>query len=89
MDYSEIIGRRVFYYDYLGMQHKGYIVYAEPSQDPATPFLYLANIDPGENVHKLQFTNGAVINYAELRPSDQVILFEEGDQDEFGVEDIV
>lgn len=83
--YNELIGMRIFYYDYLGFQQQGIIVYAEFSGSPYTPLLYISSIeeDTNDNIHQLRLPNGSIINYCECRFSYEVFPYSEGDMETF------
>lgn len=83
--YDNLIGLRVFYYDYLGFQQQGVVVYAEPTSNPNVSFLYINDIEEGsnDNIHVLNLSDGSMINYCECRFSFDVIPYTEGDRETF------
>lgn len=79
IDSSELIGKQVIYFDYMGIERHGNIVAFEPSNDPEQLYLYIADEDEEENIHDLQTSPTTVIMYAEMRLSGDVILDESED----------
>lgn len=71
---DELIGTRVKYYDYLDMERFGTIVDIEPyPNDSSIVYLYIRDVDDEYNIHN-DVVNGKTINYAEIRPSNDVYL---------------
>ena len=72
MSYDEIIGLSVRYFDYLGLERFGRIVFAEPSNtNPDIVYVYIEDEESEFNVHDITTVNG-LIKYAEIRESTEV-----------------
>ena len=72
MSYDEIIGLSVRYFDYLGLERFGRIVFAEPSNaNPNTVYVYIEDEESEFNVHEVALVS-KVIRYAEIRESTEV-----------------
>lgn len=72
MTIEEIIGLHVKYYDFLGLERFGNIVFAEPTTDPEVAYVYIEDEDPVENNKTLNFVDGRIIFYAEIRLSTEI-----------------
>lgn len=69
-----VIGLHVKYYDYLGFESFGRIIYTEPSNmNPDIFYVYIEDEDPVYNIHDINI-NGEIKMYAEIRPSDEVYI---------------
>lgn len=87
MDASNVIGARIIFKDYLGIEHIGSIGWIEPYQGENPPieydgeeiiaWIYIIDENPERNIHTLN-VNGEQINYTEMRLSTEVSLLEEG-----------
>ena len=72
MSYDEIIGLSVRYFDYLGLERFGRIVFAEPSNtNPDMVYVYIEDEESEFNIHELALVS-KVIKYAEIRESTEV-----------------
>lgn len=72
MSYDEIIGLSVRYFDYLGLERFGRIVFAEPSNmTPDIVYVYIEDEESEFNIHELALVS-KVIKYAEIRESTEV-----------------
>lgn len=72
MNYDEIIGLSVRYFDYLGLERFGRIVFAEPSNtNPNTVYVYIEDEESEFNIHEVALVS-KVIRYAEIRESTEV-----------------
>ena len=72
MSYDEIIGLSVRYFDYLGLERFGRIVFAEPSNtNPNTVYVYIEDEESEFNIHEIVLVS-KVIRYAEIRESTEV-----------------
>ena len=59
MNYDEIIGLSVRYFDYLGLERFGRIVFAEPSNmNPNIVYVYIEDEESEFNVHDITTING-------------------------------
>ena len=72
MSYDEIIGLSVRYFDYLGLERFGRIVFAEPSNtNPDMVYVYIEDEESEFNIHEVALMS-KVIKYAEIRESTEV-----------------
>lgn len=72
MSYDEVIGLSVRYFDYLGLERFGRIVFAEPSNtNPDMVYVYIEDEESEFNIHELALVS-KVIRYAEIRESTEV-----------------
>ena len=72
MSYDEIIGLSVRYFDYLGLERFGRIVFAEPSNtNPDIVYVYIEDEESEFNIHEIVLVS-KVIRYAEIRESTEV-----------------
>ena len=72
MSYDEVIGLSVRYFDYLGLERFGRIVFAEPSNtNPDMVYVYIEDEESEFNIHELALVS-KVIKYAEIRESTEV-----------------
>ena len=72
MGYDEIIGLSVRYFDYLGLERFGRIVFAEPSNaNPNMVYVYIEDEESEFNIHEVALVS-KVIRYAEIRESTEV-----------------
>lgn len=68
------IGLHVKYFDYLGLERFGRIIYVEPSNmNPDIFYVYIEDEEPEFNIHDINI-NGEVKMYADLRPSNEVYI---------------
>ena len=89
MDFTGIIGTKVIYEDYLGIEHIASIGWAEQYMGENVPvdytgeeiiaWLYLVDENPERNIHEI-IANDQTIYYTEMRLSTEVGLLEEGNQ---------
>lgn len=71
---ESIIGTRVIYFDYLGCERYGKVVFFEPcSFDNTIVYLYIEDDEYDEN-NKSILINNIEIRYAEIRLSSDVAL---------------
>ena len=72
MNYDEIIGLSVRYFDYLGLERFGRIVFAEPSNtNPDIVYVYIEDEESEFNIHEVAAVS-KIIKYAEIRESTEV-----------------
>ena len=68
------IGLHVKYFDYLGLERFGRIIYVEPSNmNPDKFYVYIEDEESEFNIHDINI-NGEIKMYAELRINDEVYL---------------
>lgn len=68
------IGLHVKYFDYLGLERFGRIIYVEPSNmNPDIFYVYIEDEEPEFNIHDI-IIDGEVKMYAELRPNNEVYI---------------
>jgi hypothetical protein len=69
------VGSSICYIDYLGYQRFGKIGWLEPYKDDIY-WVFIVDDDDDYNAHQVQVTTlsgeGKIINYAEIRLSDEV-----------------
>lgn len=69
---KDIIGRTVRYFDYIGSERYGRIIFVEPyPMDPDQVYVYIEDEEIEFNIHE-DFLGGQNIRYAEIRPSSEV-----------------
>lgn len=67
------LNTHVKYYDMLELERFGYIVAIEESKVKGVPYIYIEDEEQEYNIHR-DMVNGVLITYAEIRPSDQIII---------------
>lgn len=68
------IGLHVKYFDYLGLERFGRIIYVEPSNmNPDKFYVYIEDEESEFNIHDINI-NGEIKMYAELRINDEVYI---------------
>lgn len=68
------IGLHVKYFDYLGLERFGRIIYVEPSNmNPDKFYVYIEDEESELNIHDINI-NGEIKMYAELRINDEVYI---------------
>ena len=68
------IGLHVKYFDYLGLERFGRIIYVEPSNMNPDKFqVYIEDEESEFNIHDINI-NGEIKMYAELRINDEVYI---------------
>lgn len=70
--YKKLLGKTIKYYDYLDAERYGRIAAVEHNPNaPDTPYIYIEDEEQEFNIHQDNI-NGKEINYAEIRPSNEV-----------------
>lgn len=73
---DNITGLHIKYYDYLGLERFGRIIFTEPyPHDNTILYVYIEDEEPEFNIHK-DVLNGNEIAYAEIRLSSEVYIDE-------------
>ena len=73
---DNITGLHVKYYDYLGLERFGRIIFTEPyPYDTSILYVYIEDEETEFNIHK-DVLNGNEIEYAEIRLSSEVYIDE-------------
>ena len=73
---DNITGLHVKYYDYLGLERFGRIIFTEPyPYDTSILYVYIEDEEIEFNIHK-DVLNGNEIEYAEIRLSSEVYIDE-------------
>lgn len=68
------IGLHVKYFDYLGLERFGRIIYVEPSNmNPDKFYVYIEDEESEFNIRDINI-NGEIKMYAELRINDEIYL---------------
>lgn len=68
------IGLHVKYFDYIGLERFGRIIYVEPSNmNPDKFYVYIEDEESEFNIHDINI-DGEIKMYAELRINDEVYL---------------
>lgn len=68
------IGLHVKYFDYLGLERFGRIIYVEPSNmNPDKFYVYIEDEESEFNIHDINIDD-EIKMYAELRTNDEVYL---------------
>lgn len=71
---KDCIGLHVKYFDYLGLERFGIIIYVEPSNmNPDKFYVYIEDEESEFNIHDINI-NGEIKMYAELRINDEVYI---------------
>ena len=71
---KDCIGLHVKYFDYLGLERFGRIIYVEPSNmNPDKFYVYIEDEESEFNIHDINI-NGEIKMYAELRINDEIYL---------------
>ena len=71
---DDLIGLHVRYFDYLGLERFGTIIFSEPFQyDDSIRYVYIEDEEVEFNIHEDNF-NGNIVKYAEIRLTTEVIL---------------
>lgn len=68
------IGLHVKYFDYLGLERFGRIIYVEPSNmNPDKFYVYIEDEESEFNIHDINI-DGEIKMYAELRINDEIYI---------------
>ena len=73
---SNIIGLHIKYFDYLGLERFGRIIYIEPyPHDSEVVYVYIEDEESEFNTHS-DILDGKNIKYAEIRLSTEIYLYD-------------
>lgn len=72
---SELIGKHVIYYDYVGIECYGSIVAIELYTTEDEVYVYIEDENGEENIHE-DIVNGKRIKYSDIRLSSEIYLDE-------------
>ena len=82
MDFSNLIGKTVKYFDYLGFERFGRIIFGESSNTlinyetgECDIYVYIEDEESEFNIHEI-IINGEAKKYAEIRVSSEVYIDE-------------
>ena len=70
------IGKHVKYFDYLGLERFGNIIFIEPyhfGEPEDLYYIYIQDEEPEFNIHEI-IVDGKVVQYAEIRINVEVFL---------------
>ena len=78
---QDFIGRTVRYFDYIGSERYGRIVYMEPCTAAhvleGTMYVYIEDEEIELNIHEASFVDVGDICYAEIRISTDIAIVQE------------